>query len=612
MIEPSIMAPNSSKLNEVEKDVKEKYLDIVRSLSYEELKKFNKFTYKNLVAEEMALILPDVNKKTIEDTAHYISNALNNEAQTQRGQKKRLYIHNTGNHVDKIVENVQEAAQKPNMLDETLDSTFSSSVLDETYEDSTADDQNNIDDSITEVKTAIKTRRSIVQNHTKLIKEQPTKNKATAKSKSNNAEKEEPICLDTCKKKQNGEMIRCNLCMLWFHTKCVNCDNSVGCWTCPGCRKMPEMVRMVYDLMRDMQESNHNISEQISTLSQNFENKLGLINDRITSLSNQEKCKNQEHCAQMNDIRDDISNLKQEVDKNVHTLMSKTQGIVDSVKVIKTNTEVSKPKQPLSKPQTTSGGKVQHIEKETDHKSTSSKPNTNNNSNSDQNSNPSIGKGVKGKSKLTLITGSSSLKGIDPRRLSQNVRVKTFYKATIETMTLALSKMDLTIYETVIIHVGSLDVVNHMAKDTFKAKYNELIELVSKSSKVIVSGLLPKENLNVSSYNQVLLDICKSQGISFVENHSSFILASGEIPKYLFHFDKIHLKPYGTAKLLSNINSKCTIFKDKSNETSQPFHYPNKNRWQNVQARSNHSRYQTWGHGRKKWGTRNNPIEIST
>lgn len=599
---PVIMASNKDRLNEVENEMKEKYIEIVRSLSLDELTTFNKFHYKNLVAEEMAHKLPEENMKTIQDTAHYISNALNNEAQAQRGQKRKENQQNSENQLGKMEEPI---TQNPR-FDETLDSTFSSTQLDDTYEDAGVNGKDNKqDESITEIKTAIRTRRSLSQKQQKLAKKQKSKPKPVQTTKHRTSEKEDIICVDDCEGDQNGDMIRCNLCMVWYHTKCVSCDNSIGCWTCLKCRKMPDNVSMICSLLQNMQEQNNVIAEQISSLSSSLENKLSLINDRITSLSNQEKCRNLEHNSQITDLKEDISYMKQEVNKNVNVLLSKTQTVVDSIKVIKSNTSMTKLKQTSP----TEGKETELKQKSRDDDKSESqakeKPNYNPNTKTRKQTN------TQKKPKLTLITGSNTLKGIDPRRLKQNVRVKTFFKATIESLTQELSQMDLSVYETVVIHVGEMDIANKLDVEAFKSKYKELISLVTKTSKVIISGLLPRETHDVQHYNHALSDICISQKIQFIENHNTFILASGEIPRYYFHPDKTNLKPYGTARLLSNINSKCSIFRDKSNDTPQMSQFPNQNRWHyNGQVRSNRPGYKSWNHRYNRWGTQNNPIQI--
>lgn len=79
---------DSKSLEDVDEEMRSKYLEIVRSLNLEELKRFNKVWYKKLIKSDIMEVLPDADNKAVEDTAHYISNSLNNEAQHQKGIKR--------------------------------------------------------------------------------------------------------------------------------------------------------------------------------------------------------------------------------------------------------------------------------------------------------------------------------------------------------------------------------------------------------------------------------------------------------------------------------------------------------------------------------------------
>lgn len=69
--------------------VKEKYLQIVNKLFHLELKKFSKNEYKKVMLDEMINLLPDFHKAQLSKTAHFVSNALNNEVQFLLRRKLR-------------------------------------------------------------------------------------------------------------------------------------------------------------------------------------------------------------------------------------------------------------------------------------------------------------------------------------------------------------------------------------------------------------------------------------------------------------------------------------------------------------------------------------------
>ena len=76
-------------LLKAEDSVKQKYLDIVADLSVKELKKLKKNEYQQLVLIDLMELLPDFEKSQLNETAHYVSNALNNSVQRLLPKKQR-------------------------------------------------------------------------------------------------------------------------------------------------------------------------------------------------------------------------------------------------------------------------------------------------------------------------------------------------------------------------------------------------------------------------------------------------------------------------------------------------------------------------------------------
>ena len=71
---------------------------------------------------------------------------------------------------------------------------------------------------------------------------------------------------------------------------------------------------------------------------------------------------------------------------------------------------------------------------------------------------------------LTLITGSCILKNVETRFLDQNIRVKHFKDAKIDTLKDASTKMDLSVYKNIVLDVGGYDVDQKMNVNTYGAK----------------------------------------------------------------------------------------------------------------------------------------------
>ena len=59
----------------------------VELLSINEMKKFSKGTYQELIKSDMSDLLPEMSKQYIDDRSRYISNMLNNEVPRFMGRK---------------------------------------------------------------------------------------------------------------------------------------------------------------------------------------------------------------------------------------------------------------------------------------------------------------------------------------------------------------------------------------------------------------------------------------------------------------------------------------------------------------------------------------------
>ena len=96
------------RLEETDVVLREKYLQIVQLLTQNELNKritSLKANYKRSVICDMEKLLPDIDRKVIDDRAQYISNILNNEAKCLRGQKSKLH-RNSNSKETKLVKSV--------------------------------------------------------------------------------------------------------------------------------------------------------------------------------------------------------------------------------------------------------------------------------------------------------------------------------------------------------------------------------------------------------------------------------------------------------------------------------------------------------------------------
>ena len=76
---------------------------------------------------------------------------------------------------------------------------------------------------------------------------------------------------------------------------------------------------------------------------------------------------------------------------------------------------------------------------------------------------------------------------------------------------------------------------------------------------MIVSGLLPGGGFNIKAYNDIVRNLIATYKTKFVNNHDSFILASGELPFEYFQPDRESFKFAGIRVLVRNINKCCSV-----------------------------------------------------
>ncbi|MCG8048029.1 MAG: SGNH/GDSL hydrolase family protein, partial [Candidatus Thiodiazotropha endolucinida] len=165
----------------------------------------------------------------------------------------------------------------------------------------------------------------------------------------------------------------------------------------------------------------------------------------------------------------------------------------------------------------------------------------------------------------TLLVGSSMLKGIKTNELNPNTTVRSFPGATVETLRDRLKDYNIDKCKTVILHVGGNDASNNVDVDSFSEAFIELLHnLASKDRRLIVSGLIPRKDVDLEPYNEKLRTICEDNDIDFIDHYNGFLLATGEMPETHFYKDKIHLNSFGTRKFLSNVDKVCKIAKSLS------------------------------------------------
>ncbi|CAC5401895.1 unnamed protein product [Mytilus coruscus] len=253
-------------LMKAENEIKVKYLNFVRSLSFCDLKKFDKVKYKDIMLSELSTEMNGtVSIDILESQCHCMSNALNNECQAELGKRHKNgektprksrnnlppkkntsgnTINSVKNNVDDIVLSVQENLDLGE-LSESMNELFISQNEPSVVCPSPAE---NFDDSITEVKTLCSEEQAleITPNQEETVQ---TRQKAKKAKKGQKGLQTDSKNSCICKSNKTGNMIRCNLCQLWFHVACVldKNDSEVGFW---------ENNRLRDSLTRDKKQEN--------------------------------------------------------------------------------------------------------------------------------------------------------------------------------------------------------------------------------------------------------------------------------------------------------------------------------------------------------------------
>ena len=136
------------------------------------------------------------------------------------------------------------------------------------------------------------------------------------------------------------------------------------------------------------------------------------------------------------------------------------------------------------------------------------------------------------------------------------VAVRSFSGATIHTLQNKLKQYDISKCETVIVHVGGNDADDGLELELFRDAYSSLLDNVScDNRRIIVSGLLPRDSVDLHPYNACLKTVCETKNVEFVDHYNGFLLASGDIADSYYHRDKLHPNTFGTRKLLRNLDA---------------------------------------------------------
>ena len=103
----------------------------------------------------------------------------------------------------------------------------------------------------------------------------------------------------------------------------------------------------------------------------------------------------------------------------------------------------------------------------------------------------------------TIRLGSSILKGIKKRDLKSTATVRSFSGVRADTICDSISKYDITSYKTIVLHVSGNDADNGVDITIFSNNNVSLLNnLDTENRRIIVSGLLPRESVDLKKSNR--------------------------------------------------------------------------------------------------------------
>ena len=92
-----------------------------------------------------------------------------------------------------------------------------------------------------------------------------------------------------------------------------------------------------------------------------------------------------------------------------------------------------------------------------------------------------------------------------------------------------MSDLNIEKCETLIIHVGGNDADNGIELNSSHEEFETLIDSVSDGTRrVIISGLLPRDTVDLEPYNEIFQSLCADNAVEFVDNYNSYNYLTSE------------------------------------------------------------------------------------
>ena len=340
-------------------------------------------------------------------------------------------------------------------------------------------------------------------------------------------------CLPKCKfnrKETVGQdMIKCCLCMIWFHDNCVGLedDSESTIWHCPSCRNLPNSVASLHSLMQDILTQTQTASTTCTT-NQNLVSQLAIKTGECENLTK----KLQKAQAENSRLQETIKSLQHQ--KDIRDGKKFTFSAVTDPNI---NTTSQGPSLPVKSKQTPV----------TTHE--------------------------------CLLLGDCTIEDC-ASYLPAEIHVSCLPGAGVTEITKKLESVRSTgaRYNHIILQVGTVNCTEKTPLSDFRVQHSKLLDVAktctTTNGKITVSSITPRtDNVEVNDCRTKINKVAEENANKFKLNHVNhdlnFTYANGEPDQTLLKGKGVYLSDNGTKRLLANLDLPII---DRSPRRSEPVH----------------------------------------
>jgi hypothetical protein len=271
---------SKEKLREIDtlvKSIKVELLAEVDNKTLSQLRSFMKHQELDRQTDKACQALPDVPRDLLKHKLHYVLNGVNSKAELalkalehKAKQKKQTQQQKSP---QQLKPQQQKSQQQHDSQPTKDDATNTNTTKDDaTNTNSTKDDVTNTDESAghtTPVENVDSDDDVAVTGTTETVTvdvSPPPAEKHDVATQTCIQESE--LCVPACSKGSEGDMVRCIICMRWYHPGCCDSEEDAkyktAVWSCSTCRLMPQQLsvlqkklNLVLSLLANSKQAEH-------------------------------------------------------------------------------------------------------------------------------------------------------------------------------------------------------------------------------------------------------------------------------------------------------------------------------------------------------------------